>query len=107
MWPQLFGAGADLGLLVAGGIFVGIAAIVWHALRPAQPLGPDPLADLWRAHEQGEITSWEAARLRIFVAQVPAAEPADPRACDEWPAGAKDRGLGLTASPVAVHAEVR
>lgn len=92
MWPQLFGVGSDLGLLVAGGMIVGIAAIVRYALRPARPVGPDSVADLWRAHEQGEITSWEAARLRIFVAQAPAAGPAPAEARHLISGASKKRG---------------
>ncbi|HKX17415.1 MAG TPA: hypothetical protein VJT33_05330 [bacterium] len=107
MWPQLFGVGSELGLLVAGGMIAGIGAIVWYAMRPAQPVGPDPVADLWRAYEQGEITSWEAGRLfRIFAAQTPAAGSAGPRARDERRTGAEDLGRGFAASPVAVPAEV-
>jgi hypothetical protein len=75
MWPDLFGAGSELGLLVAGSTLAGLGALVWFAVRNARPMPPDPVADLWRRYEQGELTTWEAARLfRILAGQQAAAE---------------------------------
>lgn len=75
MWPELFGRGYEMGLFVAGSILAGFAAFVWFAMRTARPLGPDPAADLWRRYEQGDLTSWESARLfRILAHQRAAAE---------------------------------
>jgi hypothetical protein len=79
MWPELFGRGSELGLLVAGSILVGLVAIVWFAMRTARPLGPDPVADLWRRYEQGDLTSWEAARLFRIANQQVAAEQSTQR----------------------------
>src|SRR5215472_17612676 len=75
MWPELFGANSGLGLLVAGGILAAFGAVVLFAMRSARHLGPDPLADLWRRYEQGDLTSWEAARcFRVLAAQQALAE---------------------------------
>lgn len=105
MWPQLFGPGWELGLLVAGGMFAGAAAIVWYAMRSAHPAGADAVADLWSAYEQGAITSWEAARLfRILAAQQEAVEPAG-RASDE-PLRTEE-GLRATDSLALLRVEAR
>ncbi len=105
MWPQLFGAGSELGLLVAGGMLTGLAAIVWYAMRTAQPMGPDAVADLWRAYEQGAITSWEAARLFRIVAAQTAVERTG-RMSDEPVRGA-GAGPCLADSLAPVRAEAR
>jgi hypothetical protein len=42
---------------------------VWFAIRYPRSLGPDPVADLWRRYEQGDLTSWEAARLFRLAGQ--------------------------------------
>jgi hypothetical protein len=78
MWPELFGRGSELGLLVAGSILASLVAIVWFAMRTARPLGPDPVADLWRRYEQGDLTSWEAARLFRIANQEAAVEQSAP-----------------------------
>ncbi len=97
MWPELFGAGSALGLFLAGSVLAGIAAIVWLAMRTGRPLGPDPVADLWRRYEQGDLTSWEAARLcRILAGQQAAAEEAARRASLAWRTEAGGTGWGLT-----------
>jgi hypothetical protein len=78
MWPELFGRGSELGLLVAGSILASLVAIVWFAMRTARPLGPDPVADLWRRYEQGDLTSWEAARLFRIANQQAAVKQSAP-----------------------------
>lgn len=96
MWPELFGAGSELGLFLAGSTLAGMAAIVWLAVRTGRPLGPDPVADLWRRYEQGDLTSWEAARLfRILAGQQAAAEQAARRASLAWRTEAEGAGWGL------------
>ncbi len=68
MWPELFAQGSELGLLVAGSILAGLAAIVWFAMRAARPRGPDPAANLDQRDEQGDFTSGETARLIQILA---------------------------------------
>jgi len=63
MWPQLFGAGCEFGVLAAGAMLAAFGGIICFAMRHPRSLGPDPVADLWRRLEQGDLTSWEAARL--------------------------------------------
>ncbi len=63
MWPQLFGPGWEFGVLVAGAILAGFGCTVWFAIRYPRSWKPDPVSDLWRRDEQGDLTSWEAARL--------------------------------------------
>ncbi|HEV2440244.1 MAG TPA: hypothetical protein VGX97_09300 [bacterium] len=97
MWPELFGAGSELGLLIAGSAVAGLGAILWYAIRTPRPLGPDPAADLWRRYEQGDVTSWEAARLfRILAAQQVAAEQATRRLARTWRTEAEGTGWGIT-----------
>ncbi|HEV2283339.1 MAG TPA: hypothetical protein VGX75_13215 [bacterium] len=75
MWPELVGQGSELGLFVAGSILAGLAAIVWFAMRAARRRGPDPVADLHRRYEQGDLRSEETARLfRILADQQAVAE---------------------------------
>lgn len=96
MWPELFGAGSELGLFLAGSALAGMAAVVWLAMRAGRPLGPDPVADLWRRYEQGDLTSWEAARLfRILDGQRAAAARAAQRASLAWRTEAEGTGWGL------------
>jgi hypothetical protein len=96
MWPELFGAGSELGLFLAGSTLAGMAAIVWLATRTGRQLGPDPIADLWRRYEQGDLTSWEAARLfRILTGRQAAAERSARRASLAWRAEAEGTGWGL------------
>lgn len=97
MWPELFGQGSALGLFVAGSILAGLAAIVWFAMRTAGPLGPDPVADLWRRYEHGDLTSWEAARLfRILADQRTAAEQSGQRLALARRAEDEAAGWGVT-----------
>lgn len=85
MWPDLFGTGSELGLLVAGSTLAGLAAFVWLTVRTARPLGPDPVTDLWQRYEQGDLTSWEAVRLfRIFAGQQAAAEEVARQTAPAW-----------------------
>jgi len=63
MWPQLFGPGWEFGMLAAGAILAAFGSAVWFAMRNPHSLGPDPVADMWRRYEQGDLTSGEAARL--------------------------------------------
>jgi hypothetical protein len=100
MWPELFGAGSELGLLVAGAILAAFGAFVWFAMRTARPLGPDPLADLWRRYEQGDLTSWEAARqFRILAAQKALAERvASLPPSSVWRGEAEGTGWGLASA---------
>jgi hypothetical protein len=80
MWPELFGAGCELGLFVAATVMAALGGFVWFAMRNARPLGPDPVADLWARYEHGDLTSWEAARLfRIVEGQQAAAQRAERR----------------------------
>lgn len=96
MWPELFGRGSELGLFVAGSILAGLIAIVWFAMRTDQPLGPDPVADLWRRYEQGDLTSWEAARLFRIAEQRAAAEQSPQRPAHARRAKAEGIGRSLT-----------
>lgn len=97
MWPELFGADSALGLFLAGSTLAGMAAIVWLTMRAGRSLGPDPVADLWRRYEQGDLTSWEAARLfRILAGQQAAAARAAQRASLAWRTEAEGTGWGLT-----------
>jgi hypothetical protein len=96
MWPELFGRGSEIGLFVAGSILAGLVAIVWFAMRTTRPLGPDPVADLWRRYEQGDLTSWEAARLfRIADQRAAAGQPAQ-RLAPARRAEAEGAGRSLT-----------
>jgi hypothetical protein len=80
MWPQLFGTGWEFGVLAAGAILAAFGAVIWFAMRYPRSLGPDPVADLWRRFEQGDLTSWEAAGLlRQFERQRAEAERAGRR----------------------------
>ena len=99
MWPELFGAGSGLGLLVAGSAMAGLAAIIFYAIRSPRPLGPDPVADLWRRYEQGGVTPWEAARLfRMLAGQQVAAEQATRRRARIWRTEAEGTGWGITSA---------
>lgn len=99
MWPELFGAGSELGLLVAGSALAGLGATLWYAIRSPRPLGPDPVADLWRRCEQGDLTSWEAARLlRMLAGQQMAAEQATRRLARIWRTEAEGTGWGITSA---------
>ena len=69
MWPQLFGSGWEFGVLIAGAILAAFGCVVWFAIRSPRSLGPDPVADLWRRYEQGDLTSWDAARLFRLAGQ--------------------------------------
>lgn len=107
MWPELFGAGSELGLLVTAGIFAVFGVIVWFAMRPARPLGPDPLADLWRRYEQGDLTSWEAARrLRTLAAQKALAERVAALPSSVWRGEAAGTGWGLASSRLTQLVEI-
>jgi hypothetical protein len=75
MWPDLFGPGWEFGVLVAGAILAVFGGAVWFAMRNPRPLGPDPVADLWRHYEQGDLTSWEAARSGHILTSVGAMPP--------------------------------
>jgi len=106
MWPELFGAGSGLGLLVAMSMLAGFGAIIGFAIRGARPLGPDPVSELWTRYEQGDLTSWEAARLfRILAGQQAAAAEADRRVSRAWRAEAEGTGWGLASSWTAEPAE--
>lgn len=72
MWPDLFGPGYQWGLLAAATIMAASAAFLAVAMRGARPLEPDPVADVWHRYEQGDLTSWEGARLFRSVGPVPA-----------------------------------
>jgi len=97
MWPEMFGAGSALGLFLAGSSLAGMAATVWLAMRTGRPVGPDPVVDLWRRYEEGDLTSWEATRLfRILAGQRAAAEQAARRASLAWRTEAEGAGWGLT-----------
>jgi|GEM_PF-2570525 len=99
MWPELFGAGSELGLLVAGSALAGLGAIIWYAIRNPRPLGPDPVADLWRRYEQGDVTSWEAARLfRTLAGPQVAAEQATRRLSLAWRTEAEGTGWGIISA---------
>ena len=99
MWPELAGAGSELGFLVAGGILAFVGAIVWFAARPDRPLGPDPLADLWRRYEQGDLTSWEAARrFRVLAAQQALAERVASLPSSVWRGDTESRGWGFASA---------
>lgn len=98
MWPELFGPGAELGLFVAGSALAGLGAIAWFAVRTVRPLDQDPVADLWRRYEQGDLTSWEAARLFRTLAGRLAAERTPRRASLAWRLEAKGTGWGLSPS---------
>lgn len=107
MWPQLFGAGSDVGLLVAGGLLAALVAIVCYAMRTARPMGPDPVADLWRSYEQGDITSWEAARLfQTLAVRQASVEGAAARRRGEPVIGTDEFGRELTSSYAAARAAV-
>ena len=96
MWPELFGAGSALGLFLAGSTLAGMGAIVWLAMRTRRPFAPDPVADLWRRYEQGDLTSWEAARLfRILAGQQEATEHAAQRESLAWRTEPEGAGWGL------------
>lgn len=73
MWPELFGSGAELGLFVAGRALAGLGAIAWFAVRTVRPLDHDPVADLWRRYEQGDL--WGLSSLGAM-------DPADAGAAD-------------------------
>jgi hypothetical protein len=64
-------------------------------MRTAKPLGPDPVADLWRRYEQGDLTSWEAARLFRIAEQRAAAEQSAQRPALARRAEAKGTGRSL------------
>src|SRR5215470_2898031 len=102
MWPELFGAGSEIGLLVAGGIFALFGAAVWCAIRPARATEADPLADLWRRHEQGDLTSWEAARqFRLLAAEKALAERVAALPSSVRRGEAHDTGWGFAPSRLA------
>lgn len=73
MWPDLAAPGAELGTFVTACLLAGLGGIIWFAMRNPRSSGPDPVADLWRRYEQGDLTSWEAARLFRLVAGEPVA----------------------------------
>lgn len=98
MWPELFGSASELGLFVAGSTLLGLGALVWFAMRTARSQGPDPVADLWQRYEQGDLTSWEAARLfRILAGQQAVVEEAG-RASAGSRTEAEGTGWGLGTS---------
>jgi hypothetical protein len=68
MWPQLFGPGWEFGVLMAGALLAAYGCAVWFAIQNMRSLGPDPVTNLWRRYEQGDLTSWEAARLFRMLA---------------------------------------
>lgn len=108
MWPELFGRGSELGLFMAGSIPAGSVAIVWFAMRTSRPLGPDPVADLWRRYEQGDLTSWEAARLfRILADQRAAAEQSAQRLALARRVEAKGAGRSMTEMATIHVADAR
>ena|SRR5579864_2672119 len=107
MWPELFGPGSELGLFVAGSILAGLVAMVWFAMRTAQPVGPDPVADLWRRYEQGDLTSWEAARLFRVADQRAAAEQSAQRLALARQAKAEGAGRSLTEMATIQVADAR
>lgn len=111
MWPELFGTGSELGLFVAGSTLAGLTALVWYAMRAGRTPVTDPVADLWRRCEQGDLTSWEAARLfRLLAGQQAALEAQQAAAKD----GGRRRALvspgdadGMEWGAAAAWAELR
>ncbi|HKV44296.1 MAG TPA: hypothetical protein VJT32_06420 [bacterium] len=67
MWPDLFGPGWEIQLLMAAGLFTGIVAIfkamAGGGVRSVQD-PPDALQRLWHRYEEGDLTRQEFDRYR-------------------------------------------
>ncbi len=66
MWPDLFGPGWVRDVLLSAGLLAGVIAVVAMVERSHKRLEAksDPLQEIWRRYEQGDLTQWEFERLR-------------------------------------------
>jgi len=67
MWPSMFGPGWQWGVLVAlslGCLLIGLWGFVALVVRKPRPEAATPFDQLWRRHEEGDITVEEFDRLR-------------------------------------------
>lgn len=77
MWSYLFGSGWVWGVLVAAGLFAGVAGtIVAMFIATRAPERSTAAADAtqtaWHRYEVGDLTEWEFAR---FITPRPALQP--------------------------------
>lgn len=69
MWPYLFGSGWIWDVMVSAGLVtvtsVGFAVLLSSADRSSSTgdAGRDPVQTIWHRYEEGDLTSWEFARL--------------------------------------------
>ena len=81
MWPDLFGPGWQLQILMALGltaVLVGVI-VLWLAAGHTSPALPDEMLTSWRRYEVGDLTRQEFERFRGAVAA-----RADRREGREW-----------------------
>jgi hypothetical protein len=86
VWPSLWGAGWWWGVVAALSVMAGLfgGVIILGSIRTAAPCA-DPLRELWKRYEQGDLTSWEFERLiragNVAAWAAPARAPRPTRAC--------------------------
>src|SRR5262245_40996449 len=81
MWPDLFGPGWQLQILMSLGltaVLVGVI-VLWLAAGHTSPAIPDEMLTTWRRYEVGDLTRQEFERFRGAVAA-----RADRREDREW-----------------------
>jgi len=67
MWPDLFGPGWTIQLLVAGGLFACMMAVITAMIGAGSSSAQDPPDEfqrLWYRYEQGDLTRQEFDRYR-------------------------------------------
>src|SRR6516225_516414 len=71
MWPDLFGPGWQLQILMAFGltaVLVGAIGLLWFAAGHTSPAMPNEMLTTWRRYEVGDLTRQEFERIRGAVA---------------------------------------
>src|SRR5437773_12130845 len=71
MWPDLFGPGWQLQILMTLGltaVLVGAIGLLWFAAGRTSPAIPNEMLTTWRRYEVGDLTRQEFERFRGTVA---------------------------------------